>query len=172
MVNRTLVSLLTLAVMAFSAPRGAAAFDFNGSSAPLELTAAAAVPAAPAPAAAAPKTCKPFLISLSVGGVGENVIMERACTPENDPVWALKVERAANTKIWVKVSSDKYPEEKSRIESRIKSMVLDGISQEDADFIVMKTGPALAKADGARPRDQVLILDEATKALKEHLARP
>lgn len=172
MLNRILVSFLTLAVMAFSAPRGAAAFDFNGSSAPLELTAAAPVPAAPAPAAAAPKTCKPFLIALSVGGVNENVIMERACTPANDPVWVLKVESAANTKIWVKVSSDKYPEEKGRIENRIKSMVADGISQEDANFIVMKTGPALAQAAAAGPMDQIVILAVATKALKEHLARP
>jgi len=172
MVNRTLVSLLTLAVIAFSAPRGAAAFDFNGSSAPLELAAAPAAPAAPAPAIAAPKTCRPFLIALSVGGVSENVILERACTPENDPVWAIKVERAAKKELSVKVSSEKYPEEKAKIESRIKSMVVDGISQEDADFIVMKTGPALAKANDARPREQSFILDEATKALKEHLARP
>lgn len=172
MVNRTLVSFLTLALMAFSAPRGAAAFDFNGSSAPLELASAADVPATPAPAAAAPKTCRPFLIAVSVGGVGENVILERSCTSENDTVWAIKVERASKKEISVKVSSDKYPEEKARIESRIKSMALKGISQEDADFIVLKTGPALAKADGARPRDQVLILAEATQALKEHLARP
>lgn len=172
MVNRTLVSFLTLAVMAFSAPRGAAAFDFGGSSASLELAAAPAVPAAPAPAAAAAKTCRPFLIAVSVGGVGENVILERACTPENDPVWAIKVERATKKEISVKVSSDKYPEEKARLENRIKSMALNGISQEDADFIVLKTGPALAKADGARPRDQAAILAEATKALKEHLARP
>lgn len=172
MLNRTLVSFLTLAVIAFSAPRGAAAFDFNGSSSPLELTAAAAVPAAPAPVAAAPKTCKPFLLALSVGGVGENVVMERSCTPGNDPVWALKVERAANTKIWVKVSSDKHPEEKGRIENRIKSMVADGISQEDANFIVMQTGPALAKAEAASRREQLIILALATQALKEHLARP
>ena len=172
MINRTLVSFLTLAVIAFSAPRGAAAFDFNGSSAPLELAAAPAAPAAPAPVTAAPKTCKPFLIALSVGGVSESVALERACTPENDPVWAIKVERNTKKELSVKVSSDKYPEEKAKIESRIKSMVVDGISQEDADFIVMKTGPALARAEGARPRDQVAILAEATKALKEHLARP
>lgn len=173
MVNRTLVSLLTLAVIAFSAPRGAAAFDFNGPSAPLELKAAAVVPAAPAPAIAVPKTCKPFLLSLAVGGVSERVILERACTPENDPVWAIAVERGVRRVVSVKVFSDRYPEERAKLESRIKSMVTEGINQEDADFIVLKTGPALKKAEESDTiKEKSGILAEATEALKAHLARP
>lgn len=160
-----------LAVIAFSAPRGAAAFDFNGASGPLELKSASAVPATPAPVSAAPRVCKPFLLEVAVGGVSEKVILERACTPENEPVWAIMVERATAAKLSVKVVSSQYPEQRAKLESRLKSMVTEGISQEDADFIVMKTGAALAQAETAGPIIKTRILFTATQELKDFLAR-
>lgn len=170
--NRTFIPALLFAVLAFSAPRGAAAFEFNGFSGPLELKAAPAAPEIPAPTAAVPKTCKPFLLSVSVGGVSERVVLERSCTPENDTVWAIAVERGDRRVVSVKVSSDKYPADRAKLESRIKSMVADGIGQEDADFIVLKTGAALKKAELAKLEEKSAILAEATEALKVHLARP
>ncbi|MDD5209478.1 MAG: hypothetical protein PHV36_08830 [Elusimicrobiales bacterium] len=167
-----LFPVLILAVALFSAPRGAAAFDFNKSSEPLKLSEVSAVPQTPAPAAAAPKICKPFLLSISVGGVSERVSLERACTPENDPVWAIKVERGGTRTVFVKVSSDKYPADRAKIERRIKSMVVDGIGQEDADFIVRETGAALKTAEAAASSEKTGLLDEATEALKVHLSRP
>ncbi|MDO8803646.1 MAG: hypothetical protein Q7R35_04390 [Elusimicrobiota bacterium] len=173
MFKNTLVPVLVLAVMAFSAPRGAAAFDFAKSSEPLLLASVTAVPEAPAPVRAAPKACRPFLLSISVGGVDETVALERVCTPENDAIWAIKVGRAAADAVFVKVSSDKYPADRVKLESRIKSMVTNGISQEDADFIVMKTGPALKQAAAsAAPREKIRVLAAATEELERHLARP
>lgn len=172
MKQNTLIPVLILAVMVFSAPRCAAAFDFNGSSEPLALASAAPVPEAPAPVPAAPKPCKPFLISVSVGGVSERVVLERACTPENDPVWAITVERGSGNATSVRVASDKYPAEREKLEKRIQSMAVDGISQKDADFIVMKTGDALKQAEAADPRKKSRILFAATEELKEHLAKP
>lgn len=173
MFKNALAFVSMIAVMTFSAPRGAAAYDFAKSSEPLLLASVTAVPEAPAPARAAPKPCKPFLLSISVGGVDEAVVLERACTPGNDAVWAIKVEKVSATAVFVKVSSDKYPADRTKLESRIKSMVTEGVSQEDADFIVMKTGPALKQAAAlTAPREKVRILAAATEALEQHLARP
>lgn len=163
-----------MAALSYLAPLTAAAFDFTADTRPLAF-AEMKVPAvsAPVPAAATPKLCKPFLLSVSVGGVDETVILERACTPDNAPVWALMVEaRGGRRPISVKVSSENYPAEKAAIENRIKSMVVDGVSQEDADFIVGKTGPALKLALAAAPAEREKILAEAAEALKAHLARP
>jgi len=158
--------------MAFSAPRGAAAFSFDSASEPLAFTSAAAVPEAAIPAAAVPKPCKPFLLAVSVGGVDETVVMERLCTPENDPIWVLIVELRGKKETSVRISSEKYPAERARIESRIKSMVTEGINRADARFIVAITGPALKKAEAAAPEDKTKVLAEATEALKTHLSRP
>lgn len=171
MVNKVLVFLCMSAVLC-SAPRGAAAFSFDNPSEPLRFAEVKA-PAVPAPAGEAPKLCKPFLLSVSVGGVDETVIIERACTPGNDPVWALTVEvRGGRRPVSVKISSEKYPAEKAAIEKRIKSMVIDGVSREDADFIVRQTGPALKLALSAAPAEKEKILAAAAEALKAHLARP
>lgn len=166
MLNKILVSLV-LSVLVCSAPRGAAAFDFDKPSVPLTL---AAAPLPPAPAQArAPRLCKPFLLAVSVGGVAETVVMERACTAENEPVWALKVEAYS---LAVRVVSDRHPAERQLIEQRIKSMVVDGVSQEDADFIVLRTGPALRRAAAAAPAERQAILEEAAAELLARLARP
>lgn len=160
-----------LAVLSAAAAGGAPAFDFTGASRPLPFT-EVKTPAVPAPVRAARPACKPFLLSVSVGGVSETVIMERACTPENEPVWALIVEVKGRRSVSVKVAASDYPAEKERLEARIKSMVVDGVSQEDADFIVAKTGPALKQAQTAPPADQQKLLDAAREALKAQLARP
>lgn len=159
------------ALLAFSAPRGAAAFDFVSSPEPLKF-AEVKTPAVPAPAPAAPKVCKPFLLSVSVGGVDETVALERACTPGNEAVWGITVETRGPGRASVKVRSDKYPAERDRLEARIRSMVIDGIGQQDADFIVMRTGPALKAAAAAAPAEKERLLAEAAEALKVFLARP
>lgn len=172
MLKNTLVPALIIAVITFSSPRGAAAYNFDSASEPLAFTAATVVPEAAVPATAAPKACKPFLLAVSVGGVDETVAMERVCTPENEPIWALVVNLRGKREISVRVASDKYPEERSRIESRIKSMVTEGINRADARFIVAITGPALKKAEAAAPEEKTRVLAEATEALKVHLSRP
>lgn len=163
-------TVLLAAAFAACAAGPAAAFDFAAPR-PLVFT-EVKTPAVPAPVSAAPKACKPFLLSVSVGGVSETVMLERACTPENDPVWAVTVEVRGRRPVSVKVSSADYPEDKAKLEGRIKSMVVDGIGQEDADFIVQKTGPALKRALNAAPGEAAKILAETKAALKAHLARP
>ncbi len=170
MFNKALFPVLMLTVLA-SAPRGAAAFDFLTPGEPLKFT-EVNVPKAQAPAVAAPKLCKPFLLSISVGGVDETVILERACAPDNAPVWAIVVQTGGPRPVSVKVSSENYPADRAKLESRIKSMVVDGISQADADFIVTKTGPALKLAATAAPAEQARLLADAAEALKSQLARP
>jgi len=137
-----------------------------------ELPAVSAVPAPSAPVKTSPRGCRPFLMSISVGGVNETVVIERACTAENEQVWVLMVELRGKTGIAARVSSDKYPDERAFLEKRVKSMLLDGIDQADADFIVMKTGPALELAAKAAPAEKEKILAEAVEALKNQLARP
>ncbi|OGR74876.1 MAG: hypothetical protein A2X38_08875 [Elusimicrobia bacterium GWC2_61_25] len=136
-----------------------------------ELPAAAVVPAPPAPVSAAPRSCRPFLLEVAVGGVDETVLIERACTPENEPVWALTVALRGKAGASVRVSSENYPAEKAALEKRFKSMVAQGISQADADFIVLKTGPELARAAAAGPAEKAEILAAAVLALKAHLSQ-
>ncbi len=152
----------------------AAALDFDGNAGgssfslpALELPALRPVPAAPKAAG-----CRPFLISLSVGGVDEAVIMERSCTPENETVWALTVEFVRNRTIAARVVSDKYPEERAQIEKRIKAMALERISPADADIIVGQVGPMLRQAAAAAPERKDALIAAAVKILKAHLARP
>lgn len=166
MLNKALLPFV-LCVLVFSAPRGAAAFDFDTPSARLNQ-ASVQVPQVPAPSRA-PRLCKPFLLSVSVGGVAETVVLERACTAENEPVWAMKVEAYS---LAVRVVSDRHPAERQLIERRIKSMVVDGISQEDADFIVLRTGPALQRAAAAAPAERQRLLEQAAAELLARLARP
>lgn len=170
MLKKVLISAV-FALLAFQAPRGAAAFDLNNPSAPLAL-AEVKTPAVPAPAPAAPRTCKPFLISSSFGGVSETIVIERACTPENESVWALTVEVRGRRTAAVKVVSSDYPAVRAALEKRIKSMAAEGVSQEDADFIVSKTGPALKQVLASDAAAQAELLAGAREALKNHLARP
>lgn len=117
--------------------------------------------------------CRPFLISLAVGGVSETVVMERACTPENEAVWALTVENVPNREIAAKVVSEKYPAQRALIEKRIKAMVLDGMTVEDADIVVGKVGPLLKQAAAAKtPEEKKALIASAVDTLKNHLARP
>jgi len=169
MLKKILISAV-LAMLAFQAPRGAAAFDFTNPSAPLTF-AEVKTPAVPAPAPAKP-VCKPFLISSSFGGVSETLIIERACTPENESVWALTVEVRGRRAAAVKVVSSDYPAQRAALEKRIKSMAIEGVSQEDAEFIVSKTGPVLKQVLVSDPAAQAELLAGAREALKNHLARP
>jgi hypothetical protein len=160
-----------LVAVSLAIPSSSYALELN-SLAGNELPAVSAVPAPSAPAKVSSRGCRPFLMSLSVGGVNETVVIERACTAENDQVWVLQVELRGKTGIAAKVSSDKYPDQKAAIEKRIKNMAVEGISQADADFIVMKTGPALELAAKSAPAEKEKILAEAAEALKNQLARP
>lgn len=146
----------------------AGGFFLNASLPSLELPAARPVPAPETKAAG----CRPFLLALSAGGVGESVVMERACTPGNEAVWALIVENTGNRKIAARVASDKYPEERALIEKRIKTMVAEGMTQADADVVVGKVGPLLERAAAAPRPGQDALIAEAVMVLKEHLARP
>ncbi len=160
-----------LVAASLTVPSSSYALELN-SLAGNELPAVSAVPAPSAPGKASPRGCRPFLISLSVGGVNETIVIERACTVENDQVWVLMVELRGKTGIAARVSSDEYPAERAVIEKRIRGMAVEGIKQADADFIVMKTGPALELAAPAAPAEKEKILAEAVEALKNHLARP
>lgn len=171
MQNKVLTAVLFLAALASSAPRNAAAFDFLNAAQPLDFS-KIRTPEVPIPAAAAPKTCKPFLLSTAVGGVAETVILERACTHANDPVWAITVEVRGRRPAAVRINSADYPEQRAALENRIKSMALEGLSQADADFIVSKTGPALKLAAIAAPEQKDKLLAAARAELKEFLVRP
>jgi hypothetical protein len=166
--NRLLGRILMLAVLA--AP--SAAYSLELESLTGQKLTAAAVPAPSAPVKAAPRACRPFLLAVSVGGVNQTVVIERACTPENDAVWALTIELRGKPGAAVKVVSDSYPAERAALENRIRLMVVEGVNQADADFIVTRTGPALELAAKAAPAEAEKILAEAAKALKDHLAKP
>jgi hypothetical protein len=164
---------LTLALSAFALVQAgrAAALDFQALSRPLTLS-ETSIPAASAPAKAAPQGCRPFLLSVSVGGVGEAVVMERACTADNQQVWVLMIENVRDRKMAARVSSDKYPAERALIEKRIKAMVIDGMTQEDANMVVTRIGPLLRDAAAVPQPEKDAILAEAEARLKDYLARP
>jgi len=169
--KKTAFFRLARAAAALLATRGAFALDFAALSRPLPFSEVKA-PAVPAPERAARPGCRPFLLSVSVGGVGEKLIMERVCTPENEAAWALVVEETGRKPVRVKVTSTDHPADRARIEARVKSMVLEGATREDADFIVMKLGPLLRDAAAAPEAEQPTLLSEAAAALKAYLARP
>lgn len=168
------IFFVLLAAFSF-APR-ARALDFDRGSGGLGLKnsiLSMEVPAASPAAAAKTAGCRPMLMSLSAGGVREIVVMERACTPENQAVWALVIEHSPDRKIAVRVASDKYPEQRALIEKRIKNMLLEGMTQADADVVVMKVGPLLADAAAAgSAEEKAALIASATELLKNHLARP
>lgn len=170
-----LKKLLFLVLTAAASALNASAFDFDGGSAQISLEDsfyAAAAPAAGAPENKTPG-CRPFLLSLSVGGVDETVIIERLCTPESEPIWALKIELTGNRSVSARISSDKYPDQRRLIEKRIGLMALEGMTVTDADVIVNKAGPRLKLAAGAEtPREREAALLSAIEILREHLTRP
>ena len=147
----------------------AGGFNLEKSLPALELPIARPVPAAGTKAAG----CRPFLLSRSAGGVSESVVMERACTEENEAVWVLLVENRADRKIAARVVSDEYPAERALIEKRIKAMALDGMSKADADVVVGKVGPLLKQAAAAlKTEERDALIASAVEILKNHLARP
>lgn len=132
----------------------------------LELPKTAPVPA-PKPA-----VCKPFLMQISVGGVAETVTIERGCTSVNDQVWVIVVGLRGKPGIEVRVSSENYPLEKTLIDKRVKEILLNGATDQDADFIVGRTGPLLARAAAAPDFEKAPLLAQASEELKAYLARP
>ena len=126
---------------------------------------------APAPAVKGP-ACRPFLLETAVGGVAETVTVMRACTPENEPVWVLSVGLRGRPGVQAKVDSSKYPQHKAALEKRIMGAAIEGLSQADADFIVGKTGPLLARAAAAAGAEQEALLAQAVAELEAQLARP
>jgi len=170
------ISFVLLAAVSF-VPQ-ARALDFDRGSGGLDLKnslPSIEVPAArPAPVPAAKAAgCRPMLMALSAGGVRESVVMERACTAENQAVWVLVIEHSPDRKIAARVVSDKYPEQRALIERRIKNMLLEGMTQADADVVVMKVGPLLADAAAAgSAQEKAALIASATELLKNHLARP
>ena len=162
-----LVSLFSLSPLSYS-------LDFSLNSAnplagarevKLELPLALPAPALKGPA------CRPFLIETSAGGVAETVAVMRACTADNVPVWVLSVGLRGRPGIQAKVDSSKYPQHKAALEKRIMGAAIEGLSQADADFIVNKTGPLLARAAAAAGAEQDALLAQAAEELEAHLAR-
>lgn len=126
--------------------------------------------ALPAPALKGP-ACRPFLLETAVGGVAETVAVMRACTADNSPVWLLSVGLRGKPGIEAKVDSSKYPQHKAALEKRIMNAAIEGLSQADADFIVTRTGPLLARAAAAAGAEQAAILAQAVEELEAQLAR-
>lgn len=162
-----LVSLFSLSPIAYS-------LDFNLNAAgqlagarevKLELPLALPAPALKGPA------CRPFLLETAVGGVAETVTVMRACSADNTPVWLLSVGLRGKPGIQAKVDSSKYPQHKAALEKRIMGAATEGLSQADADFIVNKTGPLLARAAAAAGAEQTALLAQAAEELEAHLAR-
>jgi hypothetical protein len=124
----------------------------------------------PAPALKGP-ACRPFLLETAVGGVAETVTVMRACTADNAPIWILSVGLRGKPGLQARVDSSKYPEHKAALEKRIMGAAIDGLSQADADFIVNKTGPLLARAAAAPGAEREKLLAQAAEELEAHLAR-
>lgn len=90
-----------------------------------------------------PKRCRPFLLQVMVfspeAGYKFEVVVEKACTPENDPVWKLvfdlyKQKRDGFDQI-VHVSFRAGTAEES---DGVKRLALEGVSEKQADLL---TGP-------------------------------
>jgi len=90
-----------------------------------------------------PKRCRPFLLQVMVfspeAGYKFEVVVEKACTPENDPVWKLvfdlyKQKRDGFDQI-VHVSFRAGTAEEG---DGVKRMALEGVSEKQADLL---TGP-------------------------------
>ena len=177
--------ILSAALMTAAVCSPVLAWDFDGRNSQVSMAQAISsidVPKAPAPskAEAAPEqtlsktaSCMPLLMAFSAGGVAESVVIERVCTPENLKVWTLKVELASAKDIFVRVSSSDSGEQGKLIEKRIKAMLLEGMTETDADVITGKVGPLLKEAAGAgTAADREKLLASAFGLLKNYLARP
>ncbi|MCM2267339.1 MAG: hypothetical protein NDI60_06115 [Elusimicrobiales bacterium] len=170
MLKRALLALFAAASL--SSPAYSQDFSLNGA-APLagvrqvSLELPAAVPAPAAKAAG----CKPFLMEIAVGGVSESVAIERACTAQNDTVWALRVDRRG-AGVHVRVTSLDDPARRALVEKRVKEMLLNGMTGQDADLVVGKVGPLLKAAAAADGAERAGLLQEARLLLAGYLARP
>lgn len=124
----------------------------------------------PAPEAVKParRSCRPFLLETRTGGVDETVVIERACSAQNEPYWLLSVELRGAPGVAAKVSSARHP----GLEARIKAMALNGLGDSDADLVVLKIGPLLKAAAAAAPEVREELLSAAEELLAAHLSRP
>lgn len=99
------------------------------------------------------KVCKPFLLEVMVfspeAGYKFKVIVERSCTPEADAIWKLVFDlyRVTNGQevqlVHVSFTTGTPVEQKV-----VQSMAAEGVSQAQADLLVVEVHPAVKAIEG------------------------
>ena len=99
------------------------------------------------------KPCKPFLLEVMVfspeAGYKFKVIVERSCTPEADAIWKLVFDlyRVTNGQevqlVHVSFTTGTPVEQKV-----VQSMAAEGVSQAQADLLVVEVHPAVKAIEG------------------------
>lgn len=119
------------------------------------------------------KRCKPFLLEVMVfspeAGFKFEVLVERACTPEADPIWKLvfdlyKIVDGQQTQV-VHVSYTA----KTPVESQaIQTMAAEGVKPKQAQAITQEVFPAAKQVVGktkASKKDTQALLGAMSKSL-------
>jgi hypothetical protein len=119
------------------------------------------------------KRCKPFLLEVMVfspeSGFKFEVLVERACTPEADPVWKLvfdlyKLVDGVQTQV-VHVSYTA----KTPVESQaVQTMAAEGVKPKQAQTITQEVFPAAKRVVGkakATKKDQQALIGAMSKSL-------
>jgi hypothetical protein len=119
------------------------------------------------------KVCKPFLLEVMVfspeAGYKFNVIVERSCTPEADPIWKLVFDlyRVTNGQevqiVHVSFTTGTPVEQKS-----VQAMAVEGVTQPQADVLVNEVHPAAKAIEGVSqptPEQKARLHDAMAKVV-------
>lgn len=109
-----------------------------------------------------PKRCRPFLLQVMVfspeAGYKFEVVVEKGCTPDNDPIWKLVFDLYKQKQdtfdqiVHVSFTAGNADESEG-----VKRMALEGVSDQQADLL---TGPVY---DAAKPLEGVSTPTPAQK---------
>jgi hypothetical protein len=111
------------------------------------------------------KKCKPFLLEVMVfspeAGFKFEVLVERACTAENDPIWKIVFDlHKRDGEEFIQIVHVSFRAGTPQESEGIRRMARDGISKPQSDLMVHEVFPAARALEG---------VEEPTPSQKENI---
>jgi hypothetical protein len=96
------------------------------------------------------KKCRPFLLEVMVmhpeAGFKFEVVVEKGCSPENDPIWKLVFDLyKKKDQEFIQIVHVSFRAEAPKEVEGVRSMAFDGASPEQARILVEEVHPAAKK---------------------------
>lgn len=101
------------------------------------------------------KTCKPFLLQVMVfspeSGFKFEVLVEKGCTPNNDPIWKLVFDlfkQQPGGTAFTQIVHVSFTSGTTEEQQGIQNMVTQGVNSGQADALTSQVFPAAKQLDG------------------------